>query len=82
MEAWAHGAPVVAVDTPVARSIVRPGVDGLLTGPDPDGLASAVGALLDDPDRAAAMGGAGRDRVAREFTWAGSAEAFDRLMLA
>ena len=32
-------------------------------------LASAVNALLADPDRAAAMGRAGRQRVLKRFTW-------------
>jgi starch synthase len=32
-------------------------------------LAERINELLDDPDRAAAMGRAGRDRAVREFGW-------------
>jgi glycosyltransferase involved in cell wall biosynthesis len=35
---------------------------------DPAALAAAIGRLLDDPDRAAAMGRAGRERVERQFS--------------
>jgi len=44
------------------------------TEPDPDSIARALGALLDDPDRRAALGAAGHAR-SQEFTWAASAEA-------
>jgi glycosyltransferase involved in cell wall biosynthesis len=80
LEAWAHGAPVVAVDTPVTRQVVRSGVDGLLTPPDPEGLAAGIRQILGDPHRAERMGAAGRDRVRAEFTWDASAMAFDRMI--
>jgi glycosyltransferase involved in cell wall biosynthesis len=80
LEAWAHGTPVVAVDTPVSREIVRPGVDGLLTAADPEGLAAGILEILGDPQRAERMGAAGRDRVAAEFTWDAAAESFDRMI--
>lgn len=80
LEAWAHGAPVVAVATPVSREIVRPGVDGLLTAAEPEGLAAGIREVLDDPRRAERMGAAGRERVGAEFTWDAAAAAFDRMI--
>jgi alpha-maltose-1-phosphate synthase len=37
---------------------------------EPEPLAEALNALLRDPDRAAAMGRAGRERAVAEFGWA------------
>jgi alpha-maltose-1-phosphate synthase len=36
---------------------------------DPAELAAALNSLLADPDRAAAMGAAGRKRALAEFSW-------------
>jgi glycosyltransferase involved in cell wall biosynthesis len=48
---------------------------GLLVPPrDGRALAGAIGALLDDPSRRAAMGAAGRKRVLEQFTWKRAAE--------
>jgi glycosyltransferase involved in cell wall biosynthesis len=44
------------------------------TEPDPDSIAVALTALLDDPDRRAQLAAAGHER-SLEFTWAASAEA-------
>jgi starch synthase len=38
------------------------------------GIAERVNALVADPDRAAVMGRAGRDRAVREFDWSQIAE--------
>jgi starch synthase len=45
-------------------------VTGLLVPPgDPEALAAALNELLRDPDRAQAMGQAGRKRAVAEFGW-------------
>jgi hypothetical protein len=44
------------------------------TEPDAESIKVALGALLDDPERRAALGAAGHVR-AQEFTWAASAAA-------
>jgi glycosyltransferase involved in cell wall biosynthesis len=69
LEAWAHRTPVVLPDTPVNRSVVRDGVDGLLMSPDPTGLAAGIVTLLRDPDRSTAIGLEGHSRARSEFTW-------------
>ena len=70
IEAAACGRPVVVGDSGGARESLVDGETGLLVdGGQVDGVADAVGGLLDDPDRARAMGAAGRERVLRDHTW-------------
>jgi len=65
LEAMAIGKPVVATMAGGLPEIVDHEKTGLLVPPgNPDGLAAAVLALLQDPARAAAMGQAGRSRAA------------------
>jgi glycosyltransferase involved in cell wall biosynthesis len=80
-EAWAAGRPVVAADIAAVRSTVRDGEDALLVPPaDPGALASAVIALLDDPERRTALGHAGRDRVEHELRWSVAADRWSELV--
>jgi glycosyltransferase involved in cell wall biosynthesis len=69
-EAWAMGKPVIALDTPVSRSLIEPGCDGLLAAPDPAQLADQVLSLLRDPARAAQLGAAGQAKVQARYSWA------------
>jgi phosphatidyl-myo-inositol dimannoside synthase len=70
LEASASGKPVVAGRSGGMPDAVRDGETGLLVDPeDPASLARAVGALLDDPARAAAMGAAGRRGVETFYNW-------------
>jgi glycosyltransferase involved in cell wall biosynthesis len=72
LEAMACGAPVLTT-----RRLSLPEVGGdavAYTEPDPEAIARDLAALLDDPERRAALGEAGALR-SREFTWAASAEA-------
>ncbi|MCI0371713.1 MAG: glycosyltransferase, partial [candidate division NC10 bacterium] len=69
LEAMACGLPVVATRVGGTPEVVEDGVSGLLVPPeDPAAMAKALVTLLRDPPRCAAMGDAGRNRVAREFT--------------
>jgi len=69
LEAMGAGLPVVASDLPAVREVMRTDQDGILVAPsDPGALAGALNTLLDDPDRAAAMGRSGRDRVRSDFS--------------
>ena len=57
--------------------IVHPGINGVMVPPsDPDGLAAAIGELLCDPGRAAALGRAGREWVLEEGSFQTMAERY------
>ena len=75
LEAAACARPVVVGDSGGARESLAPGETGLLVnGSDVAEVAGAVGSLLADPERADAMGRAGRERVVRAFGWSRAAE--------
>jgi hypothetical protein len=76
LEAAACGTAVVASDVGGIPEVVDDGRTGLLAHYDPDdvaafeaGLAARMTELLHDPERAARMGAAGRERVLAEFGW-------------
>jgi starch synthase len=83
LEAMACEAAVVATATGGIVEVVQDGVTGLLVPfeqaegaiepRDPEAfshaMAERVNELLANPDRAAAMGRAGRERAVREFDW-------------
>ncbi len=74
VEAMAAAKPCIALAGTAPAEIVVDGETGLLVSPDdPRALAGAIGELLSSPERARAMGIAGRRRYEAEFT----AEAFD-----
>jgi glycosyltransferase involved in cell wall biosynthesis len=77
-------AELMACETPlvVSRAGAIPEVVGddgecavLVTPGDVQELAASIGALLDDPERRARMGAAGRRRVRERFSWRSVAEA-------
>jgi starch synthase len=76
LEAAACGTAVVASAVGGIPEVVDDGRTGLLVPYDPDdvaafeaGLAARIAELLADPQRARAMGAAGRERVLSEFGW-------------
>lgn len=70
LEAAATGLPVVAGRSGGTSDAVADGVTGHLIDPLlADDAARTIALLLDEPDHAAGLGLAGRERVIREFTW-------------
>ncbi|WP_106204908.1 glycosyltransferase [Aliiruegeria haliotis] len=68
MEAMASRRPVVATRVAGVGELVEDGVSGTTVPPgDACPLAEAIAALLDNPERARAMGDAGRQRVCSEY---------------
>ena len=70
LEAQAAGLPVVVGRSGGAVDTVRDGVTGLVVDPlDPGAVATALVGLLGDPERARAMGAAGRAWVSENWGW-------------
>jgi len=70
----AAGLPIVAVDYPTLREVLRDGVNGLLAPPnDSSAFAAAIRRVLDNPDLAAKLGAQARRDAAR-YTWEARAE--------
>ena len=82
-EAMGCETPVVASDAGGLPEVVEHGVTGLIVPRgDSAALAEAIGSLLSDPGRRAAMGRAGRERALRLFDWDRTAEQFERIYAA
>lgn len=82
MEALASGKPVIATQVGGMGELVQHGENGLIVPPgDTDGLVEAIRALASDPDRRAAMGAAGREKVTAEFDIAREAARLAALIL-
>jgi len=81
IEAMAMQTPVVAFAHGALPEIVRDGITGILVAPkDEKALASAVIALLNDPERRRAYGEAARKRVESHFDIAQTAENIDHIL--
>lgn len=69
LEAMAQARPVVATPAGGTAELVVDGETGILVpAGDPEALARALAELLGNPDRARALGVAGRERVRRDFS--------------
>lgn len=69
IEGMLAGRPVVVCrDGGGLTELVRDGIDGLIVDPTPEAIAAAIRELNDDPDRARAMGVAGRE-AGLAYTW-------------
>jgi len=68
LEAWRHGLPVICGTGDAAAEIVTDGIDGFAVDPrDIEALSAKMTLLLDDPNRAFAMGEAGAEKVRTRY---------------
>lgn len=68
LEAFSHGRPVIAFDVGGCNEIIDDSVNGILVEPfDVNGLAVAINDLVRHPNRALALGLAGREKVTRHY---------------
>lgn len=67
VEAMSHRLPIVATTAGAITELVTNDTGVLVAPGDPDALAAALTALIADPQRRAALGNAGHERVRREF---------------
>ena len=69
-EYMSAGLPVLASDFPLWRSLLVESGAGICADPtDPRAIASVIGAILDDPIAALAMGQRGRESVLTRYQW-------------
>ena len=68
IEAGLSGLPAVSTPVPGATTVLADGRTGVIVADSVGAIAEAVGQLLDDPVRRAAMGAAALSRCASEFT--------------
>jgi len=81
LEYMAMALPVVTIDVPALRRIVRPGVEGILY-PEGDAraLASALRRLIASPEEARPMGASARNRVIEHFSWRRHCAELERIL--
>ena len=79
-EYMATGLPVVSLDVPPLREIVRPTEGVLLAEGDIDAMVEAIRSLLRDPEAARAKGRSGRERVVAEFSWQRHCEQLEQIL--
>jgi glycosyltransferase involved in cell wall biosynthesis len=81
VEGMLAGRPVVATDRGGPAEILAGSGAGLLVpAGDADALADALGGLLGNPERAVAMGRAGRERARRDFSVEQMVGGLDRVL--
>lgn len=70
LEAWANAVPVIGYRAGGVSDVIRDGVDGLLVKcRDLTALAAAIRRLMGNRELREQMGRAGRERLARDFSW-------------
>lgn len=82
LEAGLCGIPVVATAIGAIPEVVADDETGVVTGPEPDrAFVDAVAALLNDPDRRAALGVAARARCLARYAIGPVAEGWERVLV-
>jgi glycosyltransferase involved in cell wall biosynthesis len=69
LEAWSAEKAVVASNVGGLSENIDAFVDGVKVEPEPDALAGGINRVIDDPQKATALGKQGRKKVDRMFLW-------------
>jgi glycosyltransferase involved in cell wall biosynthesis len=69
LEAWFYSKPVICGTAPACRELIEEGVNGLWSSQETDSLQQDICTLLANPERAIAMGQAGKEKQEAHFTW-------------
>jgi glycosyltransferase involved in cell wall biosynthesis len=78
-EAWSLGRPVIGSDIAPVREVIDDEVDGFVIPPSAPFVAARIRWILEHPAEAAAMGDAGRRKVAERWAWPVLAAATERI---
>jgi starch synthase len=83
IEAMSSGTPVVATRLPGFAEVMEDGVHGLMVESPDDaaGFAAALDSLLENPERARALGEAGRKRAVDTFAFPEVGDALEELYM-
>ena len=82
LEAMASGLAVIGTEIAGTSEVVVEGETGLLVPVgDVDALSGALRRMVDDPNKAASFGAAGRKRVEAHYDWARAAAAYEELLI-
>lgn len=68
LEAWSFGKPVIGGTIPALQELIQEAGGGVVAPQEPAALAQAITELLDDKEKALAMGTAGRQAVLSRYT--------------
>lgn len=68
-EAWSLGKPVIGADIPAIREIIDDEINGYLTPPQAEAIATKICFLLEHPPVAQRLGQAGRAKTLAHYSW-------------
>ena len=81
VEAMMAAKPVVALGVGAAPEVIDDQSTGLLVDANPDDLATAIGELLADPERARSLGATGRQRFEERFSARAMSNSIESILL-
>lgn len=69
LEAWYFRKPVIGLNIPQVRCLIKDGSNGFLVEPEPEIIANRIMELIGSPDLRKKMGISGKEMVENNFTW-------------
>lgn len=78
-EAWSFAKPVIGCPIPAVKEVIDDQVDGYLVKQEPHAIAERIIDLVQNPERARAMGRAGKEKVRSRYNWLSLAERTEQI---